>query len=123
MKKKLALIVISLDECFTQTGFSGGGHKVTKHLILDLIQSNQFEIDIFCKKSDITSLEGINSIKILNKKTNKKIFMQELEDEIAQKEYDFILSSDVLLPFGNLILHSNSSEPYDSLVTFASMYA
>ena len=106
MKKKLALIVISLDECFTKTGFSGGGHKVTKNLILGLIASNLFEIDIFCKKSDISSLDGINSIKVLNKKT----FLKELEHELEQKDYDFILSSDVLLPFGNLIIHSNSAK-------------
>lgn len=106
MKKKLALIVISLDECFPKTGFSGGGHKVTKNLILGLIASNLFEIDIFCKKSCINELEGVNSIKVLGKKT----FVKELENELALKSYDYLLSSDILLPFGNLILHSNSAK-------------
>lgn len=106
MKKKLALIVISLDECFTKTGFSGGGHKVTKNLILGLIASNLFEIDIFCKKSCIDAFEGINSIKVLG----KKAFVKKLENELALKSYDYILASDILLPFGNLILHSNSAK-------------
>lgn len=106
MKKKLALIVISLDECFTQKGFSGGGHKVTKYLIEELIESNLFEIDIFCKKSSVDSIEGINSIKVLNKKT----FLKDLKNEIENNNYDYILSSDILLPFGNLVIHSNSAE-------------
>lgn len=106
MKKKLALIVISLDECFTQKGFSGGGHKVTKNIIQSLISSGKFDIDIFCKKSTIDSLEGIDSIKVLNKKT----FVKDLERELALKKYDYVLSSDVLLPFGNLVLHSNSAK-------------
>lgn len=106
MKKKLALIIISADECFTQEGFSGGGHKVTKHLIMDLISSGLFEIDLFCKSSSYSSFEGINSIKVLNKKT----FIKELQQELSIKKYDYVLSSDILLPFGNLILHSNSAK-------------
>ena len=106
MKKKLALIIISLDECFPQEGFSGGGHKVTKNIILGLIESNLFEIDIFCKKSSINLLDGINSINVLNKKT----FVKELEQQLSEKHYDYVLSSDVLLPFGNLVLHSNSAK-------------
>lgn len=112
MKKKLALIIISLDECFPQIdqngkiGFSGGGHKVTKNIILGLIESNLFEIDIFCKKSSVKSLDGVASINVLNKKT----FVKDLEQKIAEKPYNYVLSSDVLLPFGNLVLHSNSAK-------------
>lgn len=106
MKKKLALIIISADECFSQSGFSGGAHKVTKHLIMGLIESELYEIDIFCKRSSISKVEGINIIKVLNKKT----FVKELEHELSLKKYDYILSSDVLLPFGNIILHSNSAK-------------
>lgn len=106
MKKKLALIIISADECFTQAGFSGGGHKVTKHLILGLVSSDLFEIDIFCKSSKFSSFEGISSIKVLNPKN----FVKEVENELSLKKYDYILSSDVLLPFGNLIIHSNSAK-------------
>ncbi len=108
MKKKLALIVISLDECFPKEGFSGGGHKVTKHLILELISSNKFDIDIYCKKGLASEkvLDGINSIKVLDKKR----FKAEIEDKLAQNKYDYILSSDVLLPFANNLIHSNSSK-------------
>lgn len=106
MKKKLALIIISIDECFPQNGFSGGGHKVTKNLILELIESNQFDIDIFCKKASVTNLEGISSITVLNKKT----FAEDLKKQLEEKNYDYVLSSDVLLPFGNILLHSNSSK-------------
>lgn len=106
MKKKLALIIISLDECFPKQGFSGGGHKVTKNLILGLIESNKFDIDIFCKKSDIQNIEGINSITVLNKKT----FEKDLEEKIKKEKYDYILSSDILLPFANNLIHSNSSK-------------
>lgn len=109
MKKKLALIIISLDECFTQKGFSGGGHKVTKNLILELIHSNLFDIDIFCKKEvnePDNAIDGISSITALNKKT----FLKDLEEKLKAKKYDYILSSDVLLPFGNILLHSNSSK-------------
>lgn len=106
MKKKLALIVISLDECFTQEGFSGGGHKVTKHLVLGLIESQKFDIDIYCKKSSVNAIEGINSISVLNKKN----FQGELESKLKDNKYDYILASDILLPFANNLIHSNSSK-------------
>lgn len=106
MKKKLALIIISLDECFPKNGFSGGGHKVTKHLILGLIESGLFEIDIFCKKSSLEKIEGINSITVLSKKD----FQTNLEQKLKEQIYDYVLSSDVLIPFANNIIHSNSSK-------------
>lgn len=114
MKKKLALIVISLDECFSQKGFSGGGHKVTKNLILELIASGLFDIDIFCKNGivggvngDICEISGINSITVLN---NKKTFIRDLKEKVIDKGYNYILASDVLIPFANNVIHSNSSK-------------
>jgi len=106
MIKKLALIVISLDECFSKKGFSGGGHKVTKHLILELIESNKFDIDIFCTKSEVENIDGINSITIIN----KKVFKKELKQKLKENNYDYVLSSDILLPFANNLIHSNSSK-------------
>lgn len=114
MKKRLALIVISLDECFTDKGFSGGGHKVTKHLILGLVESGKFEIDIFYKgkgkrekeKGETNVIEGINSITFLPKKT----FAQDVKEKIDAGNYDYVLSSDILLPFANNLVHSNSSK-------------
>lgn len=108
MKKKLALIVISLDECFTEKGFSGGGHKVTKNLILELVASEKFEIDIFCQKGKVweNTVNGINSITILGKKN----FKENLQTKLSEKKYDYVLSSDVLLPFANNLIHSNSSK-------------
>lgn len=106
MKKKLALSIISLDECFPKNGFSGGGHKVTKKLIEGLIESDLFDIDVFCKKSSsIGQMQGINSITSLNKKT----FKQDLQNKLSAQDYDYVLSSDVLLPFANNLIHSNSS--------------
>lgn len=107
MKKKLALILISLDECFTNKGFSGGGHKVTKYLVEQLVESEKFEIDIYCKKGTTwnNTVSGINSITVFN----SKHFKEDLEATLNQKAYDYILSSDVLLPFANNLLHSNSS--------------
>ena len=107
MRKKLALILISLDECFTKKGFSGGGHKVTKNLVEQLINSEKFEIDIYCKKGTPwnNTVNGINSITVFN----SKHFRKDLDAALEQKAYDYILSSDVLLPFANNLLHSNSS--------------
>lgn len=106
MKKRLALILISIDECFTKEGFSGGGHKVTKHLVLELIESGRFDIDIYCQKSSVEEIEGIKSIKVLNKKT----FRSDLEKALKENKYDYVLSSDILLPFANNLVHSNSSK-------------
>lgn len=111
IKKKLALIVISLDECFSTKGFSGGGHKVTKHLILELVESDKFDIDIYCqginaKASWVNTINGINSITVLNKKT----FVKDLEEKLKEKHYDYVLSSDILLPFANNLINSNSSK-------------
>ncbi len=107
MKKKLALIIISLDECFATKGFSGGGHKVTKNLILGLIESGLFEIDIFCKKSTVAVPEGIKSVTVLS---NKKKFVNDLEAKLRARNYDYVLASDILLAFGNILLHSNSAK-------------
>lgn len=106
MKKKLALILISVDECFTEKGFSGGGHKVTKHLIMELVNSEKFEIDIFCKKGKTwyNTVNGIESITFLEGN-----FKKELQKRLSEKRYDYILSSDILLPFANNLIHSNSS--------------
>jgi len=106
MKKKLAFSVISLDECFPQKGFSGGGHKVTKKLIEGLIESKLFDIDIYCKKSSIKQMDGINSITVLGKKTFKK----DLREKLNAQNYDYALSSDILIPFANNLIHSNSSK-------------
>ncbi len=108
MRKKLALILISLDECFTKKGFSGGGHKVTKNLVEQLIKSEKFEIDIYCKKGAVwnNTVSGINSITVFNSRN----FRKNLEAALNDKSYDYILSSDVLLPFANNLLHSNSSK-------------
>lgn len=91
-----------MDECFPKGGFSGGGHKVTKKLIEGLIESDKFIIDTFCKKGSPQTLDGINSVTV--SKDFKKI---------KDANYDYILSSDVLLPFANNVIHSNSS-PYKS---------
>lgn len=107
MKKKLALIVISLDECFPRNGFSGGGHKVTKKLIEGLVESDLFIIDIYCKKSAVEKVHEISSITVLN---NQKTFKKDLEEKIKENNYDYVLSSDILLPFANTLIHSNSSK-------------
>lgn len=106
MKKKLALILISLDECFTKSGFSGGGHKVTKQLVLGLVESGLFDIDIYCKKAAVDRIDGINSINVLGKKN----FAKKLKEKIDANDYYYVLSSDILLPFANNLIHSNSSK-------------
>lgn len=106
MKKKLALIIISPDECFPSKGFSGGGHKVTKNLILELVASNLFDIDIYANKGSEIKIDGINSVTVINKKT----FTKDLKEKLQEKQYNYILSSDILLPFANNIIHSNSSK-------------
>lgn len=111
MKKKLALVIISVNECFwecsPEKGFSGGGHKVTRNLILELIKSGLFEIDIFCRKGGENAIDGINSITVLE---NKKTFSKDLFEKLKSKDYDYVLSSDVLLPGVNNLVHSNSSK-------------
>ncbi len=108
MRKKLALILISTDECFTQEGFSGGGHKVTKNLIFQLIESEKFDIDIYCQKGKdrVNTVCGINSITVLGKRN----FEKKLKKKLNEIKYDYILSSDILLPFANNLVHSNSSK-------------
>lgn len=87
---------------------------MTKHLILGLIESGKFEIDIFYKgkgkrekgKGEPNVIEGINSITVLPNKT----FAQDVKEKIEQGNYDYVFSSDILLPFANNIVHSHSSK-------------
>ena len=49
-------------------------------------------------------IEGINGVYPIGKRALRALKEENL------KGYDYILSSDVLLPFGNQILHSNSAK-------------
>ncbi|MCQ2789048.1 MAG: glycosyltransferase family 4 protein [bacterium] len=106
MRKKLALILNSTDECFTQDGFSGGANKVTKNLIFQLIESEKFDIDIYCKKGQkrANTVCGINSITVLGELN----FEKKLKKKLSEIKYNYILSSDILLSFANNLVHSNS---------------
>ena len=99
MRKKLALILNSTDDCFLQEGFSGGACKVTKNLIFQLIESEKFDIDIYCKKSQkrVNTVCGINSITVLGKLN----FENKLKKKLAETKYNYVLSSDILLSFAN----------------------
>lgn len=108
MKKRLALIVLSLDKCFPKNGFSGGEFRVTQNLISELVKSNLYDIDIFCVQNCCFSekIDGINSVTVIHNPD----FLPELKQALKEKNYDYILSSDTLLPFANNLVHSNSSK-------------
>ena len=75
----------------------------------DRIKEYQTIFPIYASKQDVSTKEfieqGYNKAKgeVLTK------FEKDLKEKLKCSDYDYVLSSDVLLPFANNLIHSNSS--------------
>ncbi|MDD3593463.1 MAG: glycosyltransferase family 4 protein [Candidatus Gastranaerophilales bacterium] len=109
--KKLALIIDSLDKCFPQDGkIRGGANKVSARLIENFIANPEIELHIFCGLSSVDKIEGVNDINILGfcPFSDMAGFFEKIKKLLDESSYDIVLSSDVLAPYGNIMVHSHS---------------
>jgi len=107
--KKIAFVIRLLQK----NNFHGGGEKLFFNLIKRFIDSN-YEIDIYCSKSDIENVEGINKIIVvdeyydhLNPQTMEN-FYSKAKELIKDENYDFVISENITPPIDITFLQGHS---------------
>lgn len=107
--KKIAFII----RLFQKDNFHGGGEKLFFNLIKRFIDSN-CEINIYCSKSDIENIEGINKIIIIEehydhlKPQTMENFYSKVKKLIKDENYDFVISENITPPIDITFLQGHS---------------
>ncbi|OGI02282.1 MAG: hypothetical protein A2104_04960 [Candidatus Melainabacteria bacterium GWF2_32_7] len=107
--KKIAFII----QLFQDKNFHGGGEKLFYKLIDHLIKNN-YVVDIYCSKSNVSEFSGINKIVIVDKPykhTDPEImedFYEEAERLIKVENYDFVISENITPPVDIAFLQGHS---------------
>jgi len=107
--KKIAFVIRLLQK----DNFHGGGEKLFFNLIKRFIDSN-YEIDIYCSKSDIENIEGINKITVLDehydhlKPQTMENFYSKVKELIKDAHYDFVISENITPPIDITFLQGHS---------------
>lgn len=106
--KKIALISTS----FNISSFSKGGMHIIYRIMSKFI-SLGYEIDVYCNYSDLGNHTGIN-IKLIEQTVNVceydniDNFHSGIKELVKNKDYKFVLFSDIITDFGVSIIHSHS---------------
>ena len=107
--KKIAFII----RLFQKSGFHGGGEKLFYQLITRLIKDN-FVVDIYCSRSDITKFPGVNNIKIIDLSydhldpASMEAFYDRVKQLTASQGYSFIISENITPPVDVTFLQGHS---------------
>lgn len=112
--KKIAFII----KLFQQESFHGGGEKLFYNLI-KRFSSSGCEIDIYCSKKILTAdfqpqNDGILNIYQINKEYDHlkpetmEAFYEEVENQIKDKNYDFVISENITPPVDITFLQGHS---------------
>ncbi|OGH99321.1 MAG: hypothetical protein A2039_03600 [Candidatus Melainabacteria bacterium GWA2_34_9] len=107
--KKIAFIIRLLQK----DKFHGGGEKLFFNLIKRFVAAN-YEIDIYCSKSDIEYLEGINKIIVVDEHYNHlkpetmENFYSEAKKLIKNENYDYVISENITPPVDITFLQGHS---------------
>jgi len=107
--KKIAFVI----KLFQDTNFHGGGEKLFFKLINKFIHDN-FSIDIYCSKSNVAKLPGINKITVVQTPYNHNLpettedFYNEVRQLIKNENYDFVISENITPPLDITFLQGHS---------------
>ena len=107
--KKIAFIIRLLQK----DKFHGGGEKLFFNLIKRFVAAN-YEIDIYCSKSDMEYLEGINKIIVVDEHYNHlkpetmENFYSEVKKLIKNENYDYVISENITPPVDITFLQGHS---------------
>ncbi len=107
--KKIAFVL----RFFQEKNFHGGGEKLFFSLIKRFIASN-CHIDIYCSKSDIKKIDGINNIVVIDEHYDHKkpetmeAFYEKVKSYTAQEQYDYVISENITPPLDITFLQGHS---------------
>jgi UDP-glucose:(heptosyl)LPS alpha-1,3-glucosyltransferase len=107
--KKLAFIIRLLQK----DKFHGGGEKLFFNLIKSFCEENN-QIDIYCSKSDIENIEGINKIIVVDeyydhlKPQTMEKFYAKVKELIKNENYDAVISENITPPVDITFLQGHS---------------
>ena len=107
--KKIAFVIRLLQK----DNFHGGGEKLFFNLIKRFIDTD-YTIDIYCSKSDIEHIDGINKILVVDKHYDHlkpetmENFYAEVENAIKCENYDFVISENITPPIDITFLQGHS---------------
>ncbi len=110
--KKIAFVI----RLFQNDRFHGGGEKLFYNLIKRFceLKPQQYIIDIYCSKSDVENLQGVNKIIVidtfydhLQPKTMEN-FYSEAKKLIQNQNYDFVISENITPPIDITFLQGHS---------------
>ncbi|MDD3013832.1 MAG: glycosyltransferase family 4 protein [Candidatus Gastranaerophilales bacterium] len=94
--KKIAFII----KLFQSNSFHGGGEKLFYNIINNFAKDGNL-VDIYCSKSDVDNLQGINKIIVIDKiydhtePETMEIFYDEIKKLVSNSEYDYIISENI----------------------------
>ncbi len=108
--KKLALVIHSLDALLLDEGIKGGANRLNVELLNQLIERDDLELTIITQKSHQTNYKGFTNFFFFEGSiyTNRESVLAEIKSYTDAHPDVTLLFSDVLAPFGNLLLQSHS---------------
>lgn len=107
--KKIAFVL----KLFQKNNFHGGGEKLFYNLI-KRFSSENYEIDIYCSKSDTENFEGVNKITVVDehydhtKPVTAEKFYEKVKKLTENENYDFIISENITPPLDITFLQGHS---------------
>lgn len=107
--KKIVFVIRLLQK----DNFHGGGEKLFYNLLKRFASSN-YEVDIYCSKSDIECIEGINKIIVVDeyydhlKPQTMENFYSKVKNLIKDENYDYVISENITPPLDITFLQGHS---------------
>ncbi|MFN9691698.1 MAG: glycosyltransferase family 4 protein [Vampirovibrionales bacterium] len=109
MKKKLALVIHSLDALLLEEGIKGGANRLNFELLNQLLLRDDIEFTLITQKGWHTDYKGCTIFFFEGSIYTDREHVLTQIDAYAQAHPDVtLLFSDIMAPFGNLLLQSHS---------------
>jgi glycosyltransferase involved in cell wall biosynthesis len=110
VKKKLALLIHSLDALLSENGIKGGANRVNFELLNQLLKRNDVELTLITQKGYHLDYKGVHSRFFFEGSiyTERESVLAQINTYMKAHPELTLLCSDVLIPFGNVLLQSHS---------------
>jgi glycosyltransferase involved in cell wall biosynthesis len=108
--KKLALVIHSLDALLLAEGVKGGANRLNLELLNQLIERDDLELTIITQTSHQTNYKGFTNFFFFEGSIyiNRESVLAQIKTYTDTNPDVTLLFSDILTPFGNLLLQSHS---------------
>ena len=110
MKKKLALVIHSLDALLFDEGIKGGANRLNFELLNHLLERDDIELTLITQKSQRTDYKGFKQFIFFEGSiyTDRERVLAEIHAYAEAHPELTLLFSDLMAPFGNVLLQSHS---------------